>query len=361
MYANHLELKQFRNYQTLSLDLGPHLTIVTGDNAQGKTNLLEALYLCATGRSWRTYNEKECIARDKEEAYVGLDYMYRDKKEKVEMVLRRNARKSAMINGYPVHRINDLFGRFHVVVFSPEDLYLVKGSPSKRRRFLDMEISQQDPIYLYNLQQYTIVLKQRNRLLKTEKDPDRLKETLFAWDKQLAYYGIRVIQRRMDFLKELTVYTAKVHEKISGGKEEVTMKYEETVPADQEIFLRRLELSFDKDRKTASTTIGPQHDDVAFLINGIDVRIFGSQGQQRTLALSLKIAVMQMMRDKLSDSPVLLLDDVMSELDHERQRQLTEYISSSQTILTCTGVEDSLKNLHAEKILHVEKGEVRCE
>lgn len=359
MIVTKIMLHGFRNYESLELSLAPGINIFYGSNAQGKTNLLEAVYFCATGRSHRTSNDKECIKNGQEEAYIRLFYDVKGKKEQIELHLRRNGRKSAAVNGYPIQKINELFGRFHVVVFSPEDLYLVKGMPQKRRKFTDMEISQFDPVYLYDLQQYYKVVRQRNILLKNASSPTEARETLFAWDKQLSHYGVRIMNRRRAFIEELQQYAGEIHHQISGGKEKVEILYESSAPFEEKEFQRELSRGFIRDLKTGTTGMGPQHDDLVFRVNGVDIRVYGSQGQQRTMALSLKLAEMKMMKDHLGDDPVLLLDDVMSELDEQRQKQLAAYIEDRQTIITCTGVEDSIRQLNAEKMFHVEQGTIK--
>ena len=367
MFVKKIRLKNYRIYDELELSFDRGINILSGDNAQGKTNLLEAVYYCCAGRSHRTTKDKECIYLGREEALVKILYETASgKEEQIEIHLKQNGKKSLAINGYPARRINDLFGRFHVVLFSPEDLSLIKRGPAERRKFIDMEICQVDPVYVYDLQQYYKVLRQRNQLLKDSSKNrsyvtfgeklQSVKETLFAWDAQLVHYGVRVMRRRAAFVEKLMEYTAHIHETISHGTEKMLLQYENAVPMDEAQFQEILEKDLEQDLRYGTTSSGPQHDDLVILINGTDVRKFGSQGQQRTAALSLKLSELQMMKEEIGEAPVLLLDDVMSELDESRQKQLAEYVRENQTILTCTGVEDSIRSLPVGAHFHVRAG-----
>ncbi len=357
MVVKELTLKQFRNYESESIVLTPGINIFYGDNAQGKTNLLEGICYCATGKSHRTSNDKECIRHDAEEALIRIVYEVRGKEEKIEIRLKKSGHKTILVNGFPSKR-SELIGRFHVVVFSPEDLSLVKNGPQYRRKFMDMELSQVDAVYLHDLQQYYHVLRQRNQLLKSGENPQLVRETIFAWDQQLAYYGLRIMEKRAAFVRKLEGYTAGIHQSITKQQEKLTIRYECADLVNQSEYVAKLEALLEKDLRFGTTGIGPQHDDMTLFLNGTEVRTYGSQGQQRTAALSMKLAEMQMMREELGDEPVLLLDDVMSELDVNRQRQLASYIRKNQTILTCTGIEDSIRDLQAEGMFHVREGSV---
>lgn len=357
MYVKRLMVKNFRCYEDLDVELSPNINIVYGKNAQGKTNLLEAVYYCATGRSHRTSYDKECIRYDQSEAMIKIWYE-KYKQDQIEIHLRKNGRKSVAINGYPAQKINELFGCFHVVVFSPEDLSLIKNGPARRRKFMDMEICQVDPIYLHDLQQYCKVLRQRNQLLKEiAKNPGK-KETIFAWDTQLVQYGIKVMQRRAQFVSHLETFTGQIHESITHGEEKLKILYENAVPMDANMFQRMLEKDLARDIRYGTTASGPHHDDLALYVDKADVRVYGSQGQQRTTALSMKLAELEMMKEEIGHSPVLLLDDVMSELDQDRQLHLAKYIQENQTIITCTGIEDSIRHLPAGKMFEVQKGKI---
>lgn len=357
MYAKRLMLKNFRNYSALDMELSPHINIFRGKNAQGKTNLLEAIYYCATGRSHRTSFDRECIKNEEEEAMIKLRYE-RYKEDVIELHLRKNGRKSIAVNGMPARKIDELFGCFHVVVFSPEDLSLIKSGPSRRRRFMDMEICQVDPVYLHNLQQYCRVLRQRNQLLKDVGKDSKKQEQIQDWDRQLSYYGVRLVRRREQFIDTIHPFTKDLHENISHGTETITLAYDSGKITEEEKYFQRLQRDLQRDLRQGNTSFGPHHDDIVICINGEDVRSYGSQGQQRTAALALKLAEFEIMKREIGYAPVLLLDDVMSELDEDRQIHLLKYIEENQTILTCTGIEDSIRRLPTGKIFEIEKGRV---
>ena len=358
LYAKRLMLKNFRNYKSLDMELSPHINIFRGKNAQGKTNLLEAIYYCATGRSHRTSFDRECILYKEDEALIKLWYE-RYREDQIEIHLRKNGRKSIAVNGMAARKINELFGCFPVVVFSPEDLSLIKSGPSRRRRFMDMEICQVDPVYLFNLQQYCRILRQRNQLLKDIYRSPGKKDELQDWDRQLAHYGIQLVRRREQFIETIRPMTQTLHISISHGTEELSISYESGKADGEEEFYNRLQKDVSRDILQGNTSFGPHHDDILLEINGTDVRVYGSQGQQRTAALSLKLAEFEMMKKEIGYAPVLLLDDVMSELDGDRQLHLLKYIEENQTILTCTGIEDSIRQLPAGRVFEIEKGNVK--
>ena len=361
MQADQLFLKNFRNISSLDLMMDPHVNIFYGQNAQGKTNLLEAVYFCATGRSHRTSFDKECIQYDQDEAFIKLLYTRR-KQDVIEIHLRRNGRKGAAYNKAPVRRIEDLFGCLSVVMFSPEDLSLIKNGPAGRRRFMDLEICQTDPVYLHTLKDYHKVLKQRNQLLKNL-DPYHFsyEESLLIWDQQLAENGVKLIRLRDRFIEKLSERTALIHEKISYGTEQLSLQYEKNIGPDLDAFLGKLKETSMRDILIGSTQTGPHRDDIGMTIQDRDVRVYGSQGQQRTTALSMKLAEMEMMEEEIGTPPILLLDDVMSELDQDRQLHMIQYIERCQTLITCTGVEDSIRNLPVGVRFQVEAGNVKRE
>ncbi len=361
MQADQLYLKNYRNIEDLELTLDPHVNIFYGQNAQGKTNLLESVYFCATGRSHRTSFDKECIRYDAEEAFIKLLYTRR-KQDSIEIHLRRNGRKAAAYNQAPVRKIEDLFGCLSVVMFSPEDLSLIKNGPASRRRFMDMEICQTDPVYLHTLKNYHKVLRQRNQLLKDldAYHPD-YEGSLYPWDQQLVAYGVRLIKMREIFIQKLSEKTRRIHDKISHGTEMLTLSYEKNMEADPDQFFEKLKSQAARDIILGSTHTGPHRDDIAMTIGERDVRTYGSQGQQRTTALSMKLAEMELMEEEIGTAPILLLDDVMSELDQDRQLHMIEYIERCQTLITCTGVEDSIRRLPVGQRFKVYNGIVQKE
>ena len=342
MIIKSIELADYRNYDFLSLQFDRGTNILYGDNAQGKTNILEAIYVAATTKSHRGSKDREIIHFDREEAHIRT-YLEKDGIEtKVDMHLRRNKSKGIAIDGQKIKKAADLLGLCNVVFFSPEDLGIIKNGPSERRRFVDMELCQLDGFYLYNLNHYNKIVNQRNKLLKDMFLNPQLKDTLHIWDMQLVSYGSKIIERRRLFAQQLNDIIYEVHKKLSGGKEELLIRYEPGTEI--EGFENKLHFCQDRDIKAKMTSAGPHRDDFSFLIGNVDIRKFGSQGQQRTAALSLKLSEIELVKKLTKDTPVLLLDDVLSELDSSRQNYLLNSIGDIQTIITCTGLEEFVNN-----------------
>ncbi len=369
MRATRLKLNYYRNYETLDLKPAPGLNVIVGENAQGKTNAVEALFFCAFGRSHRTPRDQELINRGMSGAYVGLEAQTRAGERRIEMKLRAGERKKVFLDRLETKRSGELMGVINVVMFSPEDLELIKGAPAERRRFLDMELSQIRPAYYYRLQQYNAALKQRNALLKGEPGKERpaavreLREQLYVWDEQLAAAGADVMRMRMDFTRRLASIAEDLHYRISGGRERLKVSYEASVDASEYggnirgALEEVLYASAYEDIRRGYTTVGPHRDDLSVTFGGESVRTYGSQGQQRTAALSLKLSELQLLKEEKGEAPILLLDDVLSELDDPRQRALVEAMEGCQCFLTCTslaGLERAgMKHIHA---YHCENG-----
>ncbi len=346
MYVKKISLKNYRNIERLELELKNGVNIFYGSNAQGKTNLLESIYIGATGRSHRTHKDKELINFNKEEAHIRLEVQNDKVSDRIDIHLKKDSKKGIAINNIPINKLGELFGYLNVVIFSPEDLSLIKQGPQERRKFIDMELCQINNIYYYNLSQYYKVLKQRNSLLKKILKNPNLKDTLFVWDTQLIDFGIKIIQDRELFIKKLNNISKKIHMEITSNKENLEIKYKPNVLISE--FKEKLEKSVDKDILYTTTSYGPHKDDILFFINDVNARDFGSQGQQRTASLSTKLAEINLIEDEKEILPVLLLDDVLSELDKDRQKFLIKNIKKLQVIITCTGVEDVIKNLDEE-------------
>ena len=360
MIIKSIKLENFRNYESLELDFENGTNILYGDNAQGKTNVLEAIYLSATTKSHKGSKDKEIIKFEKDESHI---HMFLDKEGmeyRVDMHLRRSKSKGIAINGQPIKKAADLVGLLNVVFFSPEDLSIIKDGPSDRRKFVDMELFQIDKYYLYNLNQYNKIINQRNKLLKDFYFNTDLNETLQVWNMQLVTYGKQIISRREKFVEQLNEIIFDIHKNLSGGKEELTIIYEPNVGEDE--FENKLKSSQERDIKLKMTSVGPHRDDFCFMINGVDIRKYGSQGQQRTAALSLKLAEIELLKKVTGDLPVLLLDDVLSELDSNRQNYLLNSIGDIQTIITCTGLDEFINNrFEIDKIFKVTNGIIESE
>ena len=357
MIVKSLELNHFRNYESLNIAFDQGTNILYGNNAQGKTNILEAIYLSGTTKSHKGSKDREMVQFGNEESHIRLFVEKQEKQFQIDMHLKKHKSKGIAVNRIPIKKAGELFGILTLVFFSPEDLNIIKNGPSERRRFMDMELCQLDRIYFDNLTKYNKILMQRNKLLKDIYTKPELKETLFAWNIQLAEYGKKIIQRRREFVSRLDEIVADIHAKISGGTETVTLTYEPNVK--EEDFERELERVREKEFKLGQTMTGPHRDDISFLSNDIDIRKFGSQGQQRTLALSLKLSEIELVKQITKETPILLLDDVLSELDSKRQNFLLNNLCDTQTIITCTGLDEFIRNrFHINRVFEVKDGAV---
>ena len=345
MIIQSIELNNFRNYENLQISFDEGTNILFGDNAQGKTNILEAAYLSGTTKSHKGSKDKEMIRFGTNEAHLRT------------MDLKHNRSKGIAVNKIPMKKASELFGILNIVFFSPEDLNIIKNGPSERRHFLDAELCQLDKIYLSDLSNYNKILNQRNKLLKDMVYRPELSDTLPVWDMQLIDTGKKIIRRREQFVKELNEIVHEIHYRISGGREELFLSYEPSVSAD--LLEQELERVKPRDLKQCQTSVGPHRDDLLFSIAGVDIRKFGSQGQQRTSALSLKLSEIELVRKSIHDTPVLLLDDVLSELDSNRQNYLLNSICDTQTIITCTGLDEFIRNrFEINKVFEVISGQV---
>lgn len=338
MIIESIELKNYRNYVELHMDFSPGTNILYGDNAQGKTNILESLYVCSTAKSHRGSKDRDMIRFGQEESHIKLNVRKSDMPYRIDMHLKKNKAKGIAINGIPIKKASELFGIVNMVFFSPEDLNIIKNGPSERRRFIDLELCQLNKIYVHSLIQYNKVLLQRNKLLKELNFRPEYDGTLDIWDMQLYEYGKEIIGFRKEFIKQLNEIVKEIHYQLSGGKERLILAYEPNV--DIQNFSQKICLNRDMDLRLKTTTTGPHRDDISFMVDGIDIRKFGSQGQQRTAALSLKLAEIELVKQLVKDYPILLLDDVLSELDGGRQEHLLSGIRHIQTMITCTGLED---------------------
>ena len=360
MIIESIELKNYRNYEELHMELNEGTNILYGDNAQGKTNILEAVYVCCTSKSHKNAKDRDIIRFDQDESHIKMQIRKNDVPYRIDMHLKKNKPKGIAINGMPIRRASELFGIANVVCFSPEDLNIIKNGPSERRRFIDMELCQFNKLYVHSLVQYNKVLVQRNKLLKELAFRPDYGETLDVWDMQLVNYGKEVMEYRGDFVCRLNEMIHGIHARLSGQKEDLKICYEPDTAAAQ--FEEALKRSRTQDMKQKTTLCGPHRDDISFFVNGIDIRKVGSQGQQRTAALSLKLSELELVKQLIHDRPILLLDDVLSELDAGRQNHLLHAINDIQTIITCTGLDDFVNNrFKIDKIFKVIDGAVVSE
>ncbi len=357
MYIEYLDLKNFRNYKNLNIELVKGVNILTGDNAQGKTNILEAIFFCAYGRSHRTSRDKEMQLFNAPFTTVMVNVKRTGNDKKILLKFNHEGKKFIEINGRKIQRIPDLFGNLHVIMFSPEDLKVVKESPAIRRRFLDMEISSLDKVYYHDLVSYNKVIKERNNLLKMRSIDHTV---LDVYDEEAARFGAKILFKRLEYMKKINEVAGSVHREITQGSEEISYRYESTVPVTGDLqmsLLDKLQARRRDDLERRTTGTGPHRDDFSIRINGRDARIYGSQGQQRTAMLTLKFASLGIIKDLTGEYPVLLLDDVLSELDLSRQNFILSRIDEIQTIITMTGYENIEKRLiEGARIFHIQEG-----
>lgn len=360
MIIKSLELTNYRNYDSLNINFSEGTNILYGNNAQGKTNILESIFLCATTKSHKGSKDKEIIKFGHEESHIRAYIEKNDIQQRIDMHLRSSKTKTIAIDEMKIKKAAELLGLLKVVFFSPEDLSIIKNGPAERRRFIDMELCQIDNFYLYNLNNYNKIVNQRNVLLKDLYMNPSLRDTINIWNSQLISYGSKVIERRKVFIDQLNEIIRDIHKTLSGGKEDITIVYEPNTEIEN--FEAELIKCTEKDIKLKQTTVGPHRDDISFMVDGIDIRKYGSQGQQRTAALSLKLSEIELIKKITKENPILLLDDVLSELDSNRQNYLLNYIGKMQTIVTCTGLDEFINNrFEIDKVFKIEEGKIVSE
>lgn len=360
MILKSIALNHFRNYGEMYLEFDRGTNIFYGDNAQGKTNILEAVYVSGTTKSHKGSKDKDLIQFGQEESHIRT-VVERDKLDyQIDMHIKKNKPKGIAINKVPIKKASELFGILNIVFFSPEDLNIIKNGPSERRRFLDMELCQLDKVYLYHLTKYNKVLDQRNKLLKDISFRPELADTLSVWDMQLIEYGKKIIYARKKFIERLNEIVPEIHRNLSGNREELVLRYEPSVTEDD--IENELLKNQARDLKFGMTSVGPHRDDMFFNIENVDIRKYGSQGQQRSCALSLKLSEIELVKQSIRETPVLVLDDVLSELDSSRQNFLLNSIHDIQTVITCTGLDEFVKNrFEINKVFRVVNGTVSDE
>jgi DNA replication and repair protein RecF len=336
------------------------VTIFYGNNAQGKTNILEALYVACTTKSQKGSRDRELIRFNESEAHIRLMVDDDSISRRIDMHLKDKGQKGVAIDGIPIKKAAELYGLMNIISFSQDDLGIIKEGPSERRRFCDMELCQLDKLYMHNLAGYEKALEQRNNLLKQLSFNPELKDTLDIWDDQLVSYGKYIIEKRNLFIEDINKIAFEIHKTLTSGNEELKIGYLPNVSVEE--FKDVLLTNRDKDILLKTTSIGPHRDDMVFMLNENDAKKFGSQGQQRTSALTLKLSELELVKQNKKKNPVLLLDDVLSELDRNRQTKLLENISGVQTVITCTGLDEFVKNrIKYDKVYKVTAGTVNEE
>lgn len=361
MYIKNLVLENFTNYQKEQFDFSPNINILYGGNAQGKTNAVEGVFFLCTGYSQRSKNDKNLILDGKSSATLTAVAQTHFGEVSVSVNLYKDAKKVIKVNGVEIKKIGELMGNINAVFFSPSSLRVVSDAPEDRRRLMDISISQTKRSYFYALQKYNKILQQRNNLLKT-KDKYLISQTLSIWDESLAPVAARIIADRTRFIADLCPRAKKIHDFLTDGKEVLEVGYENDFGQTEEeiasAFKEQLALKVEGDIEKGFTSIGPHRDDLKLIVNNKSVKTYGSQGQQRTTALSLKLAEAQIFKDTFKESPILILDDVFSELDRSRQKKLVELIGDMQTLITCAYIEDEIYGDIQSKNFNINGGKI---
>lgn len=343
MFIKSLVLKDYRSYKDKTFKFNENLNILVGKNAQGKTNIVEAIFFAVIGKSFKTSKEKEVINWDSDKGYIKAEFGKKYRDIEIELFFDSSHKKSIKIDGIGIKKIGELMGCVNAIFFSPDELKLIKESPDERRRFMNIDISQTNKRYFYLIGRYEKVLANRNKLLKSTKDIEVVKETIDIWDRALSDLAEKIYLERKKFIEELSPYAKLAHEYISSGKETIEIKYCSSFTDDYaNKMMKALQRNLEKDFKLGYTTVGVHRDDLDIFLNSVEVKNYGSQGQQRTVALSLKLAELEIVKNRVGEYPILLLDDVFSELDKDRRKKLLKFTSKAQTIITCTDFDEKI-------------------
>ena len=353
MYIEKICLNNFRNYEKQIIEFNKNINVIYGDNAQGKTNILEAIFLCAFGKSFRTNKEKELIEIGKEFLDISAFYKKCDRDGKIQINI--SDKKNVKLNGVKLKKLSELLGNINLVIFTPDDINILKDGPAKRRRFLDMMIGQLRPNYVFVLNQYLKIIEQRNNYLRQIKEQNISTEMLEIWNEKLAECAVKVFEYRYEFIEKIKNKINDIHKNITDGNEEIKIEYTSDC-SNKEKYFNLLKERTKLDIIKGYTTKGIHRDDFVVYINNKEVNIYGSQGQNRTVILTLKLSELQVIYDEIGEYPILLLDDFMSELDEKRRTNFLNNIKDTQVIITCTD-KINLDNLNY-KLFNVRKGEI---
>jgi len=341
MFIKNIKLNNFRNYKRQEINLNKNTNIIFGDNATGKTTILESIFICSLGKSFRTNKDNELINKDEKNANIEIEFVKKDRKGKINLKL--SEKKHFFINDIKLKKTSEILGNIYIVLFSPEDIGILNNEPSKRRRFLNIMISQLKPLYVHSLNQYSKILEQRNNYLKQIKYENKDINLLDIWDEQLYNLGIKIYNYRKDFIKKINEKIEKIHLEKTKKKEKIKIKYKTNIKDENE-YLEKMKKNRNLDVQKGFTSIGVHRDDFDIFINNEDVSIYGSQGQKRTSLISLKLAEAEVIYDEIEEYPIILLDDFMSELDQKRIKGFIKNIKNNQVLVTCTE-ELSLDNM----------------
>ena len=355
MYINKIKLQNFRNYNEQEINLNKSINVFYGDNAQGKTNILEAIFLCTFGKSFRTNKEKELIKLGKDNANVIIEYEKKDRDGKISISI--SDKKQILVNGIKIKKLSELLGNINIVIFTPDDINILKGGPALRRRFLDMMIGQLKPNYVYTLNMYIKTLEQRNNYLRQIKEENKPENLLDIWDEKLIEYADIIYKYRKEFIDKIKKKINIIHKKITDEKEEINIQYISNCES-KEVYRELLKQRRKLDIIKGFTTKGIHRDDFEIYINNKELSIYGSQGQNRTAILSLKLSELQVIYDEIEEEPILLLDDFMSELDINRRKNFLNNINNTQVIITCAEKIEFLKENVDYCLYQVKEGEI---
>ena len=353
MLITYLKLQNFRNYKNLNLEFINGINIIYGDNAQGKTNILESIFISSIGKSFRTNKDKELIMFNEQFAKIEANFSKSDREGKIKIEL--NEKKDIYLNGVKIKKLSDLLGNIHIVIFTPDDISILKNGPSGRRRFLDIFIGQLRPKYIYSLNMYLKALEQRNNYLKQIKFENKSEDFLDIWDEKICEYAENVFKYRFEFISKLKEKIKDVHNIITENNEDIKIEYISDF-SNKEEFLKKLKNNRKLDILKGYTTKGIHRDDFNIYINNNLVNVYGSQGQHRTAILSLKMSELKVVKDEIGENPILLLDDFMSELDEKRRMNFLRNIKDTQVIITCTE-KINVENLNF-KVYNVKSGKI---
>ncbi|MFZ7134690.1 MAG: DNA replication/repair protein RecF [Eubacteriales bacterium] len=365
MYLSQLKLKNFRNYDSLNIELHENINIFIGDNAQGKTNLLEAIYILGRGKSYKNYSN-DLIMWRKEQSVVEGTVIKERIKDELKLELKKDSNINILYNEKKIQKKNLLNKNIYIVLFSPEDLKLIKEGPDHRRKFIDNELTMIKPSYGRLIKDYSKVLFQRNNLLKSIHSHTLVPDTMDIWDEQLIQLGTKIIMQRVNFLKKINDITKKIHGELTKSKEDIQLYYVSNLIKNHRdlddldmLYKKTLKENYRIDIQRGFTSVGPHLDDIKVSVNDYDVKLFGSQGQQRTVALSLKLSEIQLIQVEKIQNPIILLDDVMSELDTKRQEEIIRYFKDLQVFITCTELnfKNYIQNFN-KKIYTIHQGKI---
>ena len=356
MWIKKIKLNNFRNYTDETIEINNGINVFYGENAQGKTNIIEAIFLCAIGKSYRASKDKEMIKLTNEEGSVEIEFKRSDREGKIKIFL--SEKKNILVNGVKIKKLSELLSNLNIVIFTPDDINILKGGPSNRRKFLNILIGQLKPNYIFLLNNYLKILEQRNKYLKQIKEEGKPEELLEIWDEKLSDYAIKICEYRTKFIEKIKKEINKIHSEITSNKEKIEIKYISEC-YNLEEFKKILKSRRKLDIIRGYTSKGIHRDDFSISINGKDVGVYGSQGQHRTAVLSLKLSELSVVKEEIGEFPVLLLDDFMSELDEKRINNFLKKFNGVQVIITCTSKLDIEKN--KIYIYNVQEGKVTLE